>query len=201
MLDANMTNDIKNIVNQTLIQNVDGINSAISNNLTLLIFFFTIVFAFIGFFKYDKSKLKDEVFSDVKRDLRLEVNEIKDSITNDFNRYMKQNLDQHKMMVYKEEYLRNLINFELNKMLASELKINGDNNFNEVFGLYSDRLFLIAELTSGDKKQIIKALKKLNIGEFKKLIKLTSIQDYLTFLLENREEIDIHDLIKKLKGN
>ncbi len=100
------------------------------------------------------------------------------------------------IVAIKEEYLRNIIFFDLNKILSSELD-NG--NASEVFLIFADRSRIIAGLISGNSNKIKKALRELTIDAKRKISRLSSVKNYVSYLEEKSVDDDVLEYIDAFK--
>ena len=85
--------------------------------------------------------------------------------------------------------------YDLNKIHATEQKKNATKALND----YSDRYYTVSQLTSGMCKERTKALKKLTTGVYKKITKLESFKNYITFLKDSDISLDTFKKIEELE--
>ena len=172
----------KEEVQRLLLENVDGINSAISNYLAV----FAIIITVLSLLQYFKGKQLDKKIEEVVKNKFLSessliVDEMKDRVKiliGSENKKLKKDYQ-------KEEYLRNLIFYELNNILASEL--NNGSNISDVFGKHGERLHVVIQLTSGDDEKMIKAIKKFSTGTYNKITRLDSFKNYINFIKKSSD--------------
>ena len=159
---AEQIEKIKSIVNDTILNTIDGINSTIQTSIEIIIGLITIIIGFWVYMAYNKKQVIEEITFNIENKFIAERQRFESIAEEKINEYLKIYIEQLKNQIHKEEYLRNLMIYNIYKILSSEIKLNGENNINEIFSKHSDRLFTISQLTSGNITNIIKALKKLN---------------------------------------
>jgi len=191
---------ISNLINEKLINNIDGINSSISNVLTLLFGALTTYFLFIAFNFFQKKKIIKDVILESHKEINEEIKNLKEENKIEFNRHIKNSINENRKESQKDEYIRNLIFYDLSKMLASDINENGENNLKKVFNLYSTRLLIATQLTSGEEKQIKFALRKLSLKVYYRLLSLKPVKDYIE-TLEERDDMDIFKELEDFKRN
>ncbi len=192
------TKEIHSIIDERLLSSVEAINSTIA----LVIAMFTLIIAVIGFGFYDNSRKKKELLSEVEdkttfmidkkfkeqiEETNIEINKKTKSIINYAIRRLK-----HESQ--KEEFLRNMLFYDLNKIHATEQK-NSDNAFSN----YADRYYIVSQLTSGISKEQTSALSRLPTGAYKKITKLESFKNYITFLKNSDISLDTFEKIEELE--
>lgn len=160
-----------------------------------VVFFGITVFLVITGLKYKSvvgitNKIKDEVSMEINQKFNMETKMIEEDFNKRLLKHLKYNMKEYKKEAQKEEFIRNIIFKHLSELLADEIRVNGDSNLKEVFNLYSDRLFLISQLTSNDEKEVKKSLKKLSTGTYDKILRLEAFKEYLN-ILENKIDMDI----------
>ena len=199
MIETNLTRaDVVNIVNETLISNVDGLNSALQSHLNIFFDILAISLAFFAYFHYDSKKSID---STVNKIIYKEIEEVKNSLESQMTKFIKNHIKNYEKLSNEEEFYRNLLSYDLNKILSSEIKINGHNNLNEIFSIHSERIYTMAQLTSRDSKEIKKALRKLKTnGIYEHISKVDSFKKYLDFLEKNSDDINILNAIEEFKS-
>lgn len=173
--------ELTHIINEQLLGNVDAINSTISNYLTVFGILLAIGSLILSFGVYFKKKELDQKIQEyVEKQFNQEFHNVIKEVNKRANILIGRENTKLKKEYQKEEYLRNFIFYDLNKILSSELS-NGK-NLSEIFNLHADRIYLITQLTSGEEKKITKALRQLSIGNYDKITRLDSFGQYISFL-------------------
>jgi len=199
MSDLNSTiflteDQILKLIDNRLFESLDSIISVIDVLLGVVLFGITVFLVITGL-KYISvigitNKIKDEVSMEINQKFNMETKMIEDDFNSRLQKHLKYNMKEYKKEAQKEEFIRNIIFKHLSELLADEIRVNGDSNLKEVFNLYSDRLFLISQLTSNDEKEVKKSLKKLSTGTYDKILRLEAFKEYLN-ILENKIDMDI----------
>ncbi len=200
--------EVINIVNAQLLNSLDGMNSTIGLMLAAL----TAIIAVISFASvmsyFSKKKIIEEAEKKIEQAekkitlhinklFREETTEIQNEIQEKLTKYVKNNTKQLQKRSQHEEYLRNIIFYDLNKALATEL--NNGNNISDVFTTFAERFHIIAQLTSGNNEQATKALKKLAIDSSRKIIRFNSIKNYISYLKEQSDDYELLGYIDKFE--
>ena len=133
----------------------------------------------------------------IEKKFQEESSNIKEEIQVSLLKRVKSDVYKNQKYTQKEEYLRNIIFYDLNKILAHELD-NGS-NISNVYATYAERLFIIAQLTSGDRDKSIKALEKLSHGTQKVVIRLKSVKNYISYLKAHSEDIELLNTVDKFE--
>ncbi len=199
--------EVQDIVNESLLNSLDGMTGTIELMLFGLgiIFSFFSIFGFISFFgkKQIKKELQEDIdFSHEKSILHINTlfneksQEMQDEMQKRVMKHTRNNIKSSQKLSQKEEYLRNIIFFDLNKILSSELD-NG--NASEVFSTFANRFHIIAQLTSGNSDEIIKALHKLTTDPKRTIARLTSVKKYVSYMEESVADDDILEYIQEFK--
>lgn len=198
--------EVQNIVNESLLSSLDGMTGTIELmliGLGLLFSFFSI-FGFISFFgkkqirkelQGDIELLHEKSISHINKLFRTKSQEMQDEMQEKVMKHIKSNIKLSQKLSQKEEYLRNIIFFDLNKLLSSELD-NG--NASEVFLIFADRFHIIAQLTSGDSNKTKKALHKLTTDSKKEITRLSSVKNYVLYMEESADD-DVLEYIEAFK--
>jgi hypothetical protein len=202
MNDLNITSltekEIVRIIDDRLFSSLDGVVNLIDVSLVILTIGLTIFIVITGL-KYKSmmevtKKIKDEVLADINKKFNQESKMLEDEFHRKLTRNLRYNIKHHikeyKDEAQREEFIRNIIFKHLSELLADEIKINGESNLKEVFNLYSDRLYLISQLTSNNEIEVKKALRKLSTGTYNKILRLQAFKEYLD-ILEKKIEIDV----------
>jgi len=193
--------NIQNIVNSSVLSSIDGINSTIGNSLNIFIAVITVTLTIVGFISFSKKKIIEEIDTNLENKFIEERRKFETITDEKINEYLKIYIKELKSQIHKEEFLRNLMTFDIYKILSTEIKLNGENNINQIFNIHSDRIFTISQLTSGNSKQIIKALKKLKNGNlaYEPIIASDNFRNYISYLEKNYNELSIKKEIFKFK--
>jgi len=193
------TKEIHSIIDERLLGSVEAINSTIA----LVIAMFTLIIAVIGFGFYDNSHKKKELLSEVEdkttlmidKKFKEQIEETNIEINKKTNSIINHAILRLKHESRKEEFLRNMLFSDLNKMHATEQKKNATKALND----YSDRYYIVSQLTSGISKEQTSALSRLPTGAYKKITKLESFKNYITFLKNSDISLDTFEKIEELE--
>jgi hypothetical protein len=186
--------DVINIVNKVILSSVDGVNSSIETFLTFAFGVATIYAVITGFNFFSVSKLKKELKEELNKHIGEEINEKNKNI----NKNIKKSILENQQIFQEDEYLRNLIFYDLSKTLATDINKLGEENLKKVFNLYSTRLLVATQLTSGSEKKIKIALKTISQPSYSIFLSLTSVRNYIK-TLEFRDELNIEDQLLSIK--
>jgi len=198
MNDLNITSltekEIVRIIDDRLFSSLDGVVTLIDVSLAILTIGLTIFIVITGL-KYKNmmevtKKIKDEVLAEVNKKFNQDSKMLEEEFRKKLTRNLRYHMKQYKDEAQREEFIRNIIFKHLSELLADEIKINGESNLKEVFNLYSDRLYLISQLTSNNEIEVKKALRKLSTGTYNKILRLQAFKEYLD-ILEKKIEIDV----------
>ncbi len=182
--------EVENIVNESVLNSIEGLISTIEVMVVVAGVAFT-AFGVVNFIrkKQIKKELQEEIelsrekaISYIDELFRKKSKEIQDEMQEKMSRHMKSNINKSHKLSQHEEYLRNIIFIDLNKMLSNEL--NGSVT-SEAFNAFADRYLIIAQLTSGDPDKTKKALHKLAIDSKRQISRLSSVKNYVTYIREN----------------
>ncbi len=192
--------DLESILDNKLLGSVEAINSTIEIALLLL----SVMVAVIGYGFYKKREIVQEVEDRmtliVDKKFKEQSEEIYDEINKKTTSVIKKMTKIQRVESQKEEFLRNLLFYDLSKMRSTEQ--NDKDNFAKAFSDHADRFYIVSQLTSGIDKERSKALRKLATGSYRKIIKLKSFKNYITYLKESDIDLDtlgrIADLELKL---
>jgi hypothetical protein len=198
MSDLNITSltekEIVRIIDDRLFSSLDGVVNLIDVSLVILTIGLTIFIVITGL-KYKSmmevtKKIKDEVLADVNIKFNQESKMLEEEFRKKLTRNLRYHMKQYKDEAQREEFIRNIIFKDIGELLANEIKINGESNLKEVFNLYSDRLYIISQLTSNNEIEVKKALRKLSTVTYNKILRLQAFKEYLD-ILEKKIEIDV----------
>jgi hypothetical protein len=206
MSDLNSTvltkKDILQIIDNQLFSSVESVTDLVTLSITLFSIMITIYILIIGYqtIKIGKiaSTIKDEVLLEIDKKFNIESKMIEEEFNRKLLKHLRYNMKVYKEEAQKEEFIRNVIFKNLSELLSDEIRVNGEFNLNEVFNLYSDRLYLVSQLTSGNEKEVKIALKKLSTGTYYKILRLEAFQTYLN-ILETKSDIDIDKELYEVK--
>ncbi len=188
--------EVQNIVNESLLSSLDGMTSTIE--LMLIVFGIALsVLGFISFFgkKQIKKELQEDLEFSIDKLFYEKSKEMQDEITEKLKKQMSNNTKLSQKLSQKEEFLRNIIFFDLNKLLSSELD-NG--NASDEFLIFAERFYIIAQLTSGNSDETKKALHKLTVDSKRKIARLSSVKNYVSYLEKSADD-DILEYIHEFK--
>jgi len=182
------------VIDDRLFGNLDSIMSLIEVSLVILTIGITIFLVITGL----KSRkiieiiddMKDNVSSEIDKKFNIESKIIEEDFQRKLTKNLKFYMKEYQIEAQKEEFIRNVIFKNLSELLSDEIRVNGESNLNEVFNLYSDRLYLISQLTSNNANEVKKALKKLSTGTYDKILRLEAFKEYLD-ILEKKTDMDI----------
>jgi hypothetical protein len=198
MSDLNITSltekEIVRIIDDRLFSSLDGVVNLIDVSLVILTIGLTIFIVITGL-KYKSmmevtKKIKDEVLAEVNKKFNQESKMLEEEFRKKLTRNLRYHMKQYKDEAQREEFIRNIIFKDIGELLANEIKINGESNLKEVFNLYSDRLYIISQLTSNNEIEVKKALRKLSTVTYNKILRLQAFKEYLD-ILEKKIEIDV----------
>ena len=198
MNDINVTylteKEIIRLLDDRLLGSLDSVISLIDVSLGVLAIGITIFLVITGL----KSRKIREVIDDMKDNVSFEIDKrfyieskiIEESFQRKLTKNLKFYMKEYQVEAQKEEFIRNVIFKNLSELLADEIRVNGESNLKEVFNLYSDRLYLVSQLTSNNEKEVKKSLKKLSTGTYDKILRLEAFNEYLN-ILEKKTNMDI----------
>jgi hypothetical protein len=206
MTDLNSTiltqQEILQIIDKQLFSSVESVTNLVTVSIGLFSLMITIYILIIGYqtIKIGKiaSTIKDEVLLEIDKKFNIESKMIEEEFNRKLIKHLRYNMKVYKEEAQKEEFIRNVIFKNLSELLADEIRGNGEFNLNEVFNLYSDRLYLVSQLTSGNEKEVKIALKKLSTGTYLKILRLEAFQTYIN-ILETKADIDIDRELYEVK--
>ena len=184
------TADIEHLVDAKLLQSVDGINSAISNSLTIYVAIFAFFAFFAGLNLMQRERVKKDVLAEVNRDFDNLRKEIETQVSERSARYLRHTIGSFEERMHEEEFYRNVLFKDLNEILASEIHQNGNDNLKDVFNLHAERMYIVTQLTSGKREETIKALKKLSTGTYDTITRQLSFRRYID-ILTKKEDTDL----------
>lgn len=182
------------IINDRLLDSIEGVNTGMAIAIAFIFGLLTLYTVLMGLSVLNVKKVRDEILQEVKKGITEEINEKSKRI----DKNIKKSILKNHQATQEDEYLRNLIFYDLSKILASDINELAETDMKKVFNLYSTRLLVATQLTSGDKKQIKRALKMLSLSAYKPLRSFISIQNYIK-TLELRDDLDIEDELLAIK--
>jgi hypothetical protein len=192
MNDLNST--VMLIINEKLFNSIESVTNLISNSIDIFAVMAGLYAVLMGYQLYKvkkiSSEIKEEVMIEIDKKFNQESKVIEDAFNTKLNKHLKYNMKQYKNEAQKEEFIRNIMFKHLSELLAEEIQYNGTNNLKEVFNRYSERLYLVSQLTSNDEKEVRVVLRKLSTGEYDKLLRLQAVQEYLD-ILEHKVDMDL----------
>ncbi len=182
------------VIDDRLFSSVESVSNLTSIILAVLAIAITVALIIFGMQIVTTRKMTSNIKEDVLAEIDKKFNRESKIIEEDFQRKLTKNLKfymkEYQIEAQKEEFIRNVIFKNLSELLADEIRVNGESNLNEVFNLYSDRLYLISQLTSNNANEVKKALKKLSTGTYDKILRLEAFKEYLD-ILEKKTDMDI----------
>ncbi len=183
-------NEVENIVNESVLNSLEGLISTIEVMIVIAGVAFTI-FGIVNFLikKQIKKELQEEIdlshekaISHIDKLFREKSKDIQDEMQEKMIKHIKSNIRTSQRHSQREEYLRNIIFMDLNKILSNELNGSGTS---EAFNAFADRFLIIAQLTSGNLDKTKKALHKLAIDSKRQISRLSSVKNYVTYIKDN----------------
>ena len=199
MCDINSTilttkKELLDIVDDRLFSSVESVSNLTSITLAVLAIAITVALIIFGFqvvsIRKMTTNIKEEVLVEINKKFNIESKIIEEDFQRKLTKNLKFYMKEYQVEAQKEEFIRNVIFKNLSELLADEIRVNGESNLNEVFNLYSDRLYLISQLTSNNANEIKKALKKFSTGTYNKILRLEAFKEYLD-ILEKKTDMDI----------
>ena len=192
---------LEDVMNEKLLASVEYINTTIGVVMTI----FALLLAVVSIGFYNVYKQKKEIIEEVKDRTELLIDkkfkdkskDIYDEITEKTTSVIKKITKIERAESQKEEFLRNLLFYDLSKMRSTEQ--NDKDNFSKAFSDHADRYYVISQLTSGIDKEQTSALRKLGTGSYRKIIKLKSFKDYIIYLKESDIDLETLDKIADLE--
>lgn len=187
---------LEDVLNEKLLGSVEAINTTIA--VVIGLFATMLVVISMGFYNVYRQKkeimqeVEDRTALLIEKKFKEQSEEIYDEITKKITYVIKKMSKIQRIESQKEEFIRNLIFYDLNKMRSTEQ--NDKDNFEKAFSDYADRFYIVSQLTSGIDKERSKALRKLATGSYRKIVKLKSFKNYITYLKES--DIDLDTLAK-----
>ena len=206
MNDLNSTiltkNEILMIIDNRLFSSVESVSNLTTISIAVLTLIITVYFFMMGYqaMKIGRvtSTIKREVLLEIDKKFNLESKMIEQDFNRKLNKHLKYNMQQYKDEAQKEEFIRNIMFKHLSELLADEIQYNGTNNLKEVFNRYSERLYLVSQLTSNNEKEVKVVLRKLSTGEYDKLLRLQAVQEYLS-ILEHKTDMNLPEELFTVK--
>ncbi len=195
--------DIQAIIDERLLGSVEAINSIFE----LIIAIFTVMLVVVGYTSYNIKRQKEEISSEIEYRLNIVISkkfkeqeeEIYEEINQKTKSIIKNTNKKIRNEFQKEEFLRNMLFNDLNKMRATQQQ--NSENIAQAFSDHVDRYNVVSQLTSGIKDEQTKALRKLSTGVYKKIIKLQSFKNFIEFLKDSDIDLDMLDKISQLELN
>jgi len=190
---------IEAFMNAKLLGNVENINATVSNLVTVLAVAISIIGAIATFTMFQRKRIVNEVMAQVHTELDDAKQRIVRQADEKANIMIHEEIEAYKKQAREEEYFRNMMFNDLNRMLAREIHVNDTNNLPDVFALHADRYEIIAKLTSGRLRETQDALDKLVNGNYE-IVGLVSLQKYID-ILEKSKSPDWKKMLREWKEN
>lgn len=195
--------DIQAIIDERLLGSIEAINSIFA----IITAIFTLMLVVAGYMSFNIKKQKEEISSEIEYRLNIVISkkfkeqeeEIYEEINQKTKSIIKNTNKKIKNEFQKEEFLRNMLLNDLNKMRATQQQ--NSENIAQAFSDHVDRYNVVSQLTSGIKDEQTKALRKLSTGVYKKIIKLQSFKNFIEFLKDSDIDLDMLAKISQLELN